>query len=50
MPERVPEEVLAKPKRKVYENQLRKVQTESCRLQDWVVHEGWRVVVVLVVV
>jgi len=33
-------------KRKKYEKELRKLQTELCRLQDWVVHKGLRVVVV----
>src|SRR5437763_15001383 len=33
-------------KRKVYEKKLRKLQTELCRLQDWVVHKGLRVIVV----
>src|SRR5437763_1038411 len=33
-------------KRKQYEKELRKLQTELCRLQDWVVHKGLRVVVV----
>jgi len=33
-------------KRKEYEKELRKLQTELCRLQDWVVHEGLRVIVV----
>ena len=33
-------------KRKDYENQLRKLQVELCALQDWVKHEGLRVVVV----
>ena len=39
---------LARPrmKRKEYEKELRKLQTELCRLQDWVVHKGLRVVVV----
>jgi polyphosphate kinase 2 len=32
-------------KRKKYEKELRKLQTELCRLQEWVVHEGLRVVV-----
>src|SRR5258706_16217198 len=35
-----------KMKRKEYEKKLRKLQTELCRLQDWVVHKGLRVVVV----
>src|SRR5436309_7722359 len=33
-------------KRKKYEKKLRKLQTELCRLQQWVVHKGLRVVVV----
>jgi len=35
----------AKPKlkRKEYEKHLRKLQTELCRLQDWVVEAGLRV-------
>ncbi len=33
-------------KRKQYEKELRKLQTELCKLQDWVVHKGLRVVVV----
>ena len=33
-------------KRKEYEKELRKLQTELCRLQDWVVHKGLRVVVI----
>src|SRR5690349_1034061 len=33
-------------KRKEYEKELRKLQTELCRLQEWVVHAGLRVVVV----
>src|ERR1043165_8404303 len=35
-----------KMKRKEYEKELRKLQTELCRLQDWVVHKGLRVIVV----
>jgi polyphosphate kinase len=34
-------------KRKAYEKELRKLQTELCRLQDWVVHKGLRIIVVL---
>ncbi len=34
-------------KRKKYEKKLRKLQTELCLLQQWVVHKGLRVVVVL---
>src|SRR5437868_13640118 len=33
-------------KRKQYEKELHKLQTELCRLQDWVVHKGLRVIVV----
>ena len=33
-------------KRKEYEKSLRKLQVELCALQDWVKHEGLRVVVV----
>jgi polyphosphate kinase 2 len=33
-------------KRKEYEKELRKLQTELCHLQDWVVHKGLRVIVV----
>jgi polyphosphate kinase len=33
-------------KRKKYEKELRKLQAELCRLQDWVVQEGQRVIVI----
>jgi polyphosphate kinase len=33
-------------KRKDYEKALRKLQVELCRLQDWVKHEGLRVIIV----
>src|SRR4051812_31854821 len=33
-------------KRKKYEKELRDLQVELCRLQEWVVHAGLRVVVV----
>jgi polyphosphate kinase 2 len=38
----------AKPKmkRKEYEKELRKLQTDLCRLQSWIVHKGLRVVIV----
>jgi polyphosphate kinase 2 len=36
----------AKLKRKKYEKELRKLQGELCRLQDWVKHKGLRVIVV----
>lgn len=35
-----------KLKRKVYEKELRKLQAELCRLQDWVKEKGLRVIVV----
>src|SRR5579859_5133713 len=35
-----------KLKGKVYEKELRKLQSELCRLQDWVVHKGLRMIVV----
>jgi polyphosphate kinase 2 len=39
----------AKPpmKRKNYEKELRKLQVELCKLQDWVKHRGLRVIVVM---
>jgi polyphosphate kinase 2 len=40
------EEAPASMKRKKYDKELRKLQTELCRLQDWVVEAGLRVVVV----
>ena len=41
------DESTPKMKRKKYEKELRKLQTELCRMQDWVVHKGLRVIVVL---
>src|ERR1044071_4614319 len=35
-----------KLKRKKYEKQLRKLQSELCELQDWVKQEGLRVIVI----
>src|SRR5271168_296056 len=35
-----------KMKRKEYEKKLRKLQTELCLMQDWVVHKGLRAIVV----
>jgi polyphosphate kinase 2 (PPK2 family) len=35
-----------KLKTKKYEKELRKLQAELCRLQDWVKHKGLRVIVV----
>jgi polyphosphate kinase len=40
------DEARPRMKRKEYEKELRKLQTEVCRLQDWVVHAGLRVVIV----
>ena len=40
------EETESKLKRKEYENKLRKLQAELCKLQDWVKEEGLRVIVV----
>jgi len=40
------EEARPRMKRKEYEKELSKLQTELCRLQEWVIHEGLRVVVV----
>jgi polyphosphate kinase 2 len=40
------EEIQPRMKRKKYEKELRKLQTELCRLQEWVVHAGLRVIVV----
>src|SRR5437016_7066610 len=40
------EDTRPKMKRKEYDKELRKLQTELCRLQQWVVHKGLRVVVV----
>src|SRR3981189_2593945 len=37
---------MARLKRKEYDNELRKLQAELCRLQDWVKHKGLRVIVV----
>ena len=39
-------EAAPRMKRKKYEKELRKLQAELCRLQDWVVHKGLRVVVI----
>src|SRR5258706_14073763 len=36
---------LPRMKGKEYAKELRKLQTELCRLQDWVVHKGLRVIV-----
>jgi len=36
----------SKLNRKIYENELRKLQVQLCRLQDWVKHKGLRVIIV----
>ncbi|TBR21969.1 MAG: polyphosphate kinase 2, partial [Reyranella sp.] len=36
-----------KLKRKIYEKELRELQVELCRLQDWIKVSGERVVIVL---
>ena len=33
-------------KRKEYEKELKKLQARLCKLQDWVKHEGLRVIIV----
>jgi len=38
-------ETRSKMKRKEYEKELGKIQTELCKLQDWVVHKGLRVII-----
>ena len=43
-PHTTPEKV--KLKRKEYEEELRKLQIELCKLQEWVRHEGLRVIVI----
>ncbi len=40
------DETSSKMKRKQYEKDLRKLQTELCRLQEWVKHKGLRAIVV----
>ena len=40
------DETDAKMKRKEYEKELRKLQTELCRLQEWVKHKGLRAIIV----
>jgi polyphosphate kinase 2 len=46
MSERLVDEAPSKMKRKKFEKELRKLQTELCLLQDWVKQEGLRVIVV----
>lgn len=40
------DEPTGKLKRRAYEKQLRKLQAQLCKLQDWVKHKGLRVIVV----
>lgn len=40
------EKLASKMKRKDYERKLRRLQSEVCKLQDWVKHKGLRVVIV----
>jgi polyphosphate kinase 2 len=40
------DEAQTKMKRKKYEKELRRLQTKLCRLQEWVIHAGLRVIVV----
>ena len=40
------QETTATMKRRKYEKELRKLQIELCRLQNWVVHKGLRVIIV----
>ena len=46
MPKIKSEGARKKMTRKDYENELRRLQAELCRLQDWVKHKGLRVIVV----
>jgi len=46
MPKHEADEIRSRMKRKEYEKALRKLQTELCRLQEWVIHKGLRVIVV----
>ncbi len=41
-----PSDASKKLKRKKYEKELRKLQGELCKLQDWVKHKGLRVIIV----
>lgn len=46
MSEKKSEDGQPRMKSKDYDKELHKLQTELCKLQDWVVHEGLRVIVV----
>src|SRR6185503_2935317 len=35
-----------KMKRKKYEKQLRRLQTELCKLQEWIKHKGLRIIII----
>ena len=43
-PKTTPEK--AKLTRKEYEKELRKLQVELCKLQEWVKHKGLRIIVI----
>ena len=46
MPKKETKKSDRKLKRKTYEKELRKLQAELCKLQEWVKHKGLRVIVV----
>jgi polyphosphate kinase 2 (PPK2 family) len=46
MSDKQPGESPSRMKRKKYEKELQKLQTELCLLQEWVKHAGLRVIVV----
>jgi len=46
MPKKQKEKKVVPMKRKKYEKALRKLQEELCRLQEWVVKKGLRIIVV----
>jgi polyphosphate kinase 2 len=46
MAKQKPQEMKVNMKRKKYEKELRKLQTELCKLQEWVVDKGLRAIVV----
>lgn len=46
MPKLQSEKNTSRMKRKEYEKELQKLQTELCKLQEWIVHKGFRVIIV----
>src|SRR5215470_13132824 len=46
MSKKHPEDAPPKMSRKEYAKEMRKLQAELCRLQDWVKHKGLRVIVI----